>query len=206
MLSIDIHFSENISDARRTICDQYLIWGNKLPLFVFRLWGNVYALWQQRESIHQAMKQRSGEEGRAWKEEAFGSGCCYPLRPGRCWRACILLLGRRRRWGASAEIISSLCQKATRRIGYLRKGISPLCKLWIKHCNTRGCHTLVPLTFLYLTVKNSFSHLFSALVSAITMFQSRLVPTVTHNTQKDRSLSSCAAITSPISLKQKSLV
>lgn len=108
--------------------------------------------------------------------------------------------------GASAEIISSLCQKATRRIGYLRKGISPLCKLWIKHCNTRGCHTLVPLTFLYLTVKNSFSHLFSALVSAITMFQSRLVPTVTHNTQKDRSLSSCAAITSPISLKQKSLV
>lgn len=108
--------------------------------------------------------------------------------------------------GASAEIISSLCQKATRWIGYLRKGISPLCKLWIIHCNTCGCHTLVPLTFLYLTVKNSFSHLFSALVSAITMFQSCLVPTVTHNTQKDRSLSSCAAITSPISLKQKSLV
>lgn len=52
-----------------------------------------------------------------------------------------------------------------------------------------GCHTLVPLTFLYLTVtkkkKIPFSHLFSALVFAITMFQSCLVPTVTRNTQKD---------------------
>lgn len=35
------HFSEKISDAQHTICDQYLIWGNKLPLFVFHLWGNV---------------------------------------------------------------------------------------------------------------------------------------------------------------------
>lgn len=58
--------------------------------------------------------------------------------------------------GTSWEIISSLCQKAKRWIGYLRKGISPLCTLWIIHCNMHGCHALVLLTFLYLTVKNSF--------------------------------------------------
>lgn len=119
----------------------------------------------------------------------------------RCWHLCISLLQRRGRargtctrvrregWGTSAEIISAFCQKAKRRIGYLRKGISPRCKLWIKQQNILGCHTLEPLTFLYLTVekrkKNPFSHLFSALVFAITMFQSCLVPTVTRNTQKD---------------------
>lgn len=58
--------------------------------------------------------------------------------------------------GTSAEIISFLCQKAKRWIGYLRKGIGPPCTLWIIHCNMHGCHTLVLLTFLYLTVKNSF--------------------------------------------------
>lgn len=72
-------------------------------------------------------------------------------------RACVCVLGRR---DTSAEIISSFCQKAKRWIGYLRKGISPQCKLWIKQQNMLGCHTLVPLTFLYLTVtkkkKNPF--------------------------------------------------
>lgn len=66
--------------------------------------------------------------------------------------ACVCVLGRR---DTSAEIISSFCQKAKRWIGYLRKGISPRCKLWIKQQNMLGCHTLVPLTFLYLTVKKN---------------------------------------------------
>lgn len=83
----------------------------------------------------------------------------------RCWHLCISLLQHRGRarntctrvrrsgWGTSAEIISAFCQKAKRRIGYLRKGISPRCKLWIKQQNILGCHTLEPLTFLYLTVE-----------------------------------------------------
>lgn len=110
--------------------------------------------------------------------------------------------------GTSAEIISSLCQKAKRWIGYLRKGIGPLCTLWIIHCNMHGCHTLVLLTFLYLTVKNSFSflHLFSALVFAITMFQSCLVPTVTRNTQKDRQSFFWCSNYRPYLFETKSLV
>lgn len=51
---------------------------------------------------------------------------------------------------------SPLCHKAKRWIGYLRKGISPLCTQWIIHCNMYGCHILVLLTFLYVTVQNSF--------------------------------------------------
>lgn len=159
-------------------------------------------------SVKAFIKQWSNDLGRRERpEKKRRSVACAAIRCDPALLMCLHLVT----WapterGASAQIISFLCQNATRWIGYLRKGISPLCKLWIIHCNTCGCHTLVPLTFLYLTVKNSFFHLFSALVSAITMFQSCLVPTVTHNTQKDRSLSSCAAITSPISLKQKSLV
>lgn len=97
------------------------------------------------------------------------------------------------------------CHKAKRWIGYLRKGISPLCILWIIHCNMYGCHILVLLTFLYVTVQNSFFflHLFSAPVFAITMFQSRLVPTVTRNTQKDRQSFFPCSNYSPLSLWNK---
>lgn len=78
-------------------------------------------------------------------------------------------------------------RKQSNDLDFQEKGISPLCTLWIIQCNMHRCHTLALLTFLYLTVKNSFPlHLFAALVFAITMFQSRLVPTVAHNTQKDR--------------------
>lgn len=56
----------------------------------------------------------------------------------------------------SAEIISSLCHKAKRWIGYLRKGIGPLCTLWIIHCNMHGCHTLALLTFLLSDSKELF--------------------------------------------------
>lgn len=51
--------------------------------------------------------------------------------------------------------------------------------------------------------KELFSHLFSALVFAITVFQSRLVPTVTDNTQKDRQSFFWCTNYRPYLLKQK---
>lgn len=107
--------------------------------------------------------------------------------------------------GASAEIIASLCQKAKRWIGYLRKGIGPLCKLWIIHCNMHGCHTLVLLTFLYLTVKKTpFFPIYSQPLSLqLPCSNLALSPQSPAIPRRIGSLSSCAAITSPISLKQK---
>lgn len=51
--------------------------------------------------------------------------------------------------------------------------------------------------------KELFSHLFSALVFAITVSQSRLVPAVTHNTQKDRQSFFWCTNYRPYLLKQK---
>lgn len=156
-----------------------------------------------------------GRRGRELKKkkEAYCSPLWYSLWPSTvdilasCITSCYFSAVVQLRGGTSAEIISSLCQKAKRWIGYLRKGISPLCTLWIIHCNMHGCHTLVLLTFLYLTVKNSlFSHLFSALVFAITMFQSCLVPTVTRNTQKDRQSFFWCSNYRPYLFETKSLV
>lgn len=111
------------------------------------------------------------------------------------------------REGVSAEIISSLCQKAKRWIGYLRKGIGPLCTLWIIHCNMHGCHTLVLLTFLYVTVKNSFFLLLSIYSQPLSLqlpcSNLALSPQSPAIPRRIGSLSSGAAITAPISLKQK---
>lgn len=109
-------------------------------------------------SVKTFIEQWSNDLGRrGGPEKESHSVKCAAIRCDPVLLTCLHLVtsAQSERW-ASAEIISSLCQKAKRWIGYLRKGISPLCKLWIIHCNTRGCHTLVPLTFLYLTVKKLF--------------------------------------------------
>ncbi len=106
----------------------------------------------------------------------------------------------------SAEIISSLCHKAKRWIGYLRKGIGPLCTLWIIHCNMHGCHTLVLLTFLLSDSKELlfFVSIYSQPLSLqLPCSNLALSPQSPAIPSRIGSLSSGAAITAPISLKQK---
>lgn len=86
------------------------------------------------------------------------------------------------------------------------EGISPLCILWITQYNMHGCHTLVCLTFLYLTVKNSpppssiYSQPLSLQLPCSNLASS---PQPSAIPRRIGRLSSRAAITTPISLKQK---